>query len=541
MGRKSSLTTGQKASIRHYAEQGEGPSGISYYTGISPSKVSYYLKSLEREQAGKGNGNRQYRNRNGPAPVAETATEAGKHGRGPGRTSNSTVFMIEQMAAHGYNTEQILNTLGVSAHVAEKYSDFDVRAYLEAKTPTEADVEKKVDRRILRQETIEKIKALAREGRTIAGIVEETGVSNRSISKYAGAELNERLGGEKRQGTRLTAEERETIIAAIGTGKYSGPSEVGSEFDISYHTANALWKSTGRKVRAIGEKPETTRERGIRLTKEEAATMDMAILSGIYTHPADVAREFHVSYQTARIHWETARVAVTKPTVLIEPPKPTPPKDLKIGISAANAERLDTLWGQGIRTVNGLHERTGFSRHMVGRYMEGRGLISERSRREEQITKDNRPAMPPVILEDLSAAIILHAGEKKMEKEAAEQTAQHVLNFFGYSNRIIDNILEPEDRDIFYMLEDAGIATTEREETTLYDGREWRIHYWVFNHDRIKQILAPLKTAKREKSPEDVYEELDDGLWHGHGAEPVEGVHVTNGLVAAQAGARGSG
>src|SRR2546425_10136843 len=63
--------------------------------------------------------------------------------------------------------------------------------------------------------------------------------------------------------------------------------------------------------------------------------------------------------------------------------------------------------------------------------------------------------------------------------------AQHVLNFFGYSERIIDNVLEPEDRDAFYMLEDSGILTTEREETTLYDGREWRIHYWMFRKERI--------------------------------------------------------
>jgi len=67
--------------------------------------------------------------------------------------------------------------------------------------------------------------------------------------------------------------------------------------------------------------------------------------------------------------------------------------------------------------------------------------------------------------------------------------AQHVLNFFGYSERIIDNILEPEDRDAFYQLEDTGILTTEREETTLYDGREWRIHYWLFRKERIFQLI----------------------------------------------------
>jgi hypothetical protein len=49
--------------------------------------------------------------------------------------------------------------------------------------------------------------------------------------------------------------------------------------------------------------------------------------------------------------------------------------------------------------------------------------------------------------------------------------------------------LEPEDRDAFYQLEDTGILTTEREETTLYDGREWRIHYWLFRKERIFQLI----------------------------------------------------
>ena len=71
----------------------------------------------------------------------------------------------------------------------------------------------------------------------------------------------------------------------------------------------------------------------------------------------------------------------------------------------------------------------------------------------------------------------------RMSIEEAKLTAEHVLNFFGFYNRIIDNVLEPEDRDTFYMLEDLGILTTEREETTLHDGREWRIqkrrHHWL--------------------------------------------------------------
>ena len=71
----------------------------------------------------------------------------------------------------------------------------------------------------------------------------------------------------------------------------------------------------------------------------------------------------------------------------------------------------------------------------------------------------------------------------EMEVIVAESIAEHALGFFGFSNRIIDNALEPTDRNLFYQLQDYELLTTESEETTLWDGREWRIHYWKFKPD----------------------------------------------------------
>ncbi len=105
----------------------------------------------------------------------------------------------------------------------------------------------------------------------------------------------------------------------------------------------------------------------------------------------------------------------------------------------------------------------------------------------------------------------------RMSIEEAKLTAEHVLNFFGFYNRIIDNVLEPEDRDTFYMLEDLGILTTEREETTLHDGREWRIHYWILNYKRIKELAnRPPEEEIITEEVEDasvVYEELPEEVW----------------------------
>ena len=101
-----------------------------------------------------------------------------------------------------------------------------------------------------------------------------------------------------------------------------------------------------------------------------------------------------------------------------------------------------------------------------------------------------------------------------MDKNVALEMADHVLNFFGFGERIIDNMLRTDDRDIFYMLEDLGILKTEREETTLYDGREWRIHYWIFRKERIAELLRGA-SGKGSGGMEgiDVYNEMPQEIW----------------------------
>ena len=116
-------------------------------------------------------------------------------------------------------------------------------------------------------------------------------------------------------------------------------------------------------------------------------------------------------------------------------------------------------------------------------------------------------------VEDLTLSIQNSIENKGMDEEQAYALAQHILNFFGYSDRIIDNILEPEDRDAFYMLEDTGILTTEREETTLYDGREWRIHYWLFRRERIAELMGSSEPKRAEETVDSVYGELPDDIW----------------------------
>ena len=68
-----------------------------------------------------------------------------------------------------------------------------------------------------------------------------------------------------------------------------------------------------------------------------------------------------------------------------------------------------------------------------------------------------------ISLNRLTNAIVNSYKEHNMTEEDAQNMAYHVLNFFGFGDRIVDNILEPEDRDIFYMkgVEDPLLASQE--------------------------------------------------------------------------------
>ena len=127
--------------------------------------------------------------------------------------------------------------------------------------------------------------------------------------------------------------------------------------------------------------------------------------------------------------------------------------------------------------------------------------------------------MEVLTADSLSTAIRNCAGYRHLSVDESGYLAEHILNFFGYSDRIIYNVLHPEDRDTFYMLEDAGLMETEREETTLYDGREWRIHYWLLRHPEIFDRRNSGPQAVPEEVEPSVYDGIPDDLWSREGPE----------------------
>jgi hypothetical protein len=148
-------------------------------------------------------------------------------------------------------------------------------------------------------------------------------------------------------------------------------------------------------------------------------------------------------------------------------------------------------------------------------YQVSKGVImaTDNSKLKIQVT----PIRSYTDIHELSTAISkgLSLQHRRMVAEESMEAAEHLINFFGYNDRVIDNMLEPEDRDAFYTMEDIGVLQTEREETTLFDGREWRIHYWILNVKKIIE-LSNMKIDERELIADtefSIYQEIPDEYW----------------------------
>ena len=101
--------------------------------------------------------------------------------------------------------------------------------------------------------------------------------------------------------------------------------------------------------------------------------------------------------------------------------------------------------------------------------------------------------------------------EKRLGLAPAEalEESRTVMNYFGFRDTIIDNAIEPEDRRLFYALQEAGLLHSYWESVPLLDGRQWRIFYW-----QLDETILDRLAKDEEGAPEDhVYQSLPDEAW----------------------------
>jgi len=125
--------------------------------------------------------------------------------------------------------------------------------------------------------------------------------------------------------------------------------------------------------------------------------------------------------------------------------------------------------------------------------------------------------MTVVTMPQVELALKKTVGKKGMSDEEIKKLAEYVMSFFGYTDEVIDNRLTPEDRDVFYMLEEEGLLTTTQEEVLLKKGKLWRIHFWILKKDQILRLSKSEENGKEAQDEvADVYDQLSDEEWSRH-------------------------
>lgn len=106
-------------------------------------------------------------------------------------------------------------------------------------------------------------------------------------------------------------------------------------------------------------------------------------------------------------------------------------------------------------------------------------------------------------------------GRKGMLESDTDRLAEYLMEHFGFGDRIIDNNLSSEDRDVFYMLEEVGFLTSISEEVFIQKGKLWRIHYWVLKTHQIQRAASlEFDTDSLAEGMPIPYDRIDDGCWN---------------------------
>jgi hypothetical protein len=126
--------------------------------------------------------------------------------------------------------------------------------------------------------------------------------------------------------------------------------------------------------------------------------------------------------------------------------------------------------------------------------------------------------MPLVTINVLAKAI-----QRKLNitEDEARKYAMIVMDIFGYDDSIIDNVLDHQDRKLFYRLQEEGLLNAHREDVILCNGKSWRIHYWILQKHEIFPYIPMNQgretSTKNKGAPsykqQNIYSALPEKAW----------------------------
>ena len=125
----------------------------------------------------------------------------------------------------------------------------------------------------------------------------------------------------------------------------------------------------------------------------------------------------------------------------------------------------------------------------------------------EERVKENGTIVTQTALEKALAMALKKGG---IDRDIQNQAASLLNNFFGFNNEIPDNRLYPEEKDVFYQLEEYNLVGMRWEKPFLADifnpktqrleeKKEYRLHYWVWRRDVIFALAKLYDEREREK------------------------------------------
>jgi len=109
----------------------------------------------------------------------------------------------------------------------------------------------------------------------------------------------------------------------------------------------------------------------------------------------------------------------------------------------------------------------------------------------------------PISTKELFQAILRKSNRKNYgwNEAVCRKYAETAMNFFGNSDRFLDQIIESSDRESIYLLQELGIVTREVDEGDYefyiqktgerrgYYFKAWKIFSWVLNVGEVRRTL----------------------------------------------------